>query len=40
MHVYTRWLYPARVERMMKERSGEWGSLWDSALMCSRLAYP
>ena len=29
-----------RVERMMKERSGEWGSLWDSALMCNRLAYP
>ena len=27
-----------RVERMMKERSGEWGSLWDSALMCNRLA--
>ena len=27
-----------RVERMLKERSGEWGSLWESALMCDRLA--
>ena len=27
-----------RVERMMKENSGEWGSLWESALMCERLA--
>ena len=27
-----------RVERMMKENSGEWSSLWESALMCERLA--